>query len=215
MAERDDDLQLGASAPGGAPGASLEAEEKAMKGGKGGMIAGMAVAGIAVVGLFAVVLFTGSDTEAYENFGKQVNGLDRKGFDSFWGCALQMGVDDFKEIRKAEELIEAVQFKSAAGKRWGDYVEQRCMPKLEELESGLGTLIPPDEVAQSFGELKRAARAQRGAWSDYIAYLKGLEEPFDAEAADAQLKALAKPWFDYRGAHGKVNAALREQLGAS
>ena len=209
MSDENEDLSLGGGAPPlGPPGASLADEEKAIKGGKGGMIAGVAIGVLLVVGV-AVFALSGDGTEAYRNFGRSVNGLDQEHFDGFWHCAFQGS----EEVANNTELTSEIHQRAARGsKRYGQYVRSDCLPKLEALEPGIEGLVPPEDLQGDVRDLRAAVGELRGGWSDFIAHLDGLEGPYDESAAGSSVNRIAKGWFDYRTSHSKLNKALTEKL---
>jgi hypothetical protein len=207
MAADDDERRLGAAPP-LVPGPSLEAEEKAMRGGRGGLVAAGVVAVLIVVAA-VVALVMGNDDSAYETLGRNVNGAKGELFDGFWHCTFGRDID----VRSNEDLMRELELRaSRGGKRFGENVRERCLPKLTELEPRLDVLIPPDDMRPALNDLLQATRDLRGAWSDYLAYLDGLEGPYDEEEAHDRVVRIARGWFDFKNAHKALNDALREHL---
>ena len=206
----DDDLRIGDPAPPLVPGPSLEAEERAMRGGRGGLVA--ILGGIVLLiggGLAFFVLQSGDANEAYETLGRNVNGLKARHFDAFWTCAFQ----GEKDLRNNEELAVEIHSRSERGHAaYARMVRERCLDRLEQLEPRLRDLIPPDDMVSGVNELIAATELLRGAWSDYLAYLEGLEGAYDRELASERVAPIARCWYEYRRAHGALNQAIREKL---
>jgi len=190
------------------PGPSLEAEEKAMRGGRGGLVAAGVVAVLIVVAA-VVALVMGDDNSAYETLGRNVNGAKGELFDGFWHCTFQRDVN----ARSNEDLIREIESRATqGGRRFGQYVRDECLPKLTELEPRLDVLIPPDDMRPALNDVLEATRDLRGAWSDYLAYLDGLEGPYDVEEGHERVVRIARGWFDFKRAHKALNDAIREHL---
>lgn len=210
MADPDDQLPLGG---GNAPaGGSLDAEEKAMKSGRGRMMAGMIVAVVLAVGALGLYMGSGGD-EAYASFGKEVNGLDRSRYDAFWSCVMQ-GLD-LDRIRSDRDLRSQLHKRAERGRqRFGSHVRDECFPHLAELEPKLGAIVPPEGLAEPLREMSDAVSRLRGAFSDYVAYLDGLEdeEPYSEEAAAGHVGPIAKAWYDYSVALSGLNKELKRKL---
>lgn len=211
MAHPDDQLPLGGEEPPGGSMGSLEDDERAMKKGKGRMIAGMAIAGLAAVVAIVLYLASGGD-EAYSSFGKKVNGRDQQFYDAFWGCVLQ-GYD-LDRIRSDQDLRNQLNLRARNGRsQFGAMVRDECLPKLSELEPALASINPPEGMADPLRGLTDAVGELRGAWSDYIAYLDGLgDEPYGQDAASEHVGRIAKAWYDYSVALSELNKELKEHL---
>ncbi len=190
---------------------SLEAEERAMKKGKGRMIAAMVAAVLAVVGV-VVFLLLPNDGDAYEKLGRNINRLDAEHFDQFWACALQGA--DVAGFRNDGELRTQLNLRaSRGGKRYGQHLRDSCLPKLADFGPNLQALIPPDDLQAPLRDLVASVDALRGATSDYAGYLDGLEGPYDEDDATPQVTAVARGWYEYRVKYGAVNDAIRAKLG--
>ena len=213
MADPNEDLQLGGGAPPTSPlgGPSLEAEERAMRKGKGRMVAAMVVAGLgAVVGLILYMSSGGDD--AYAVFGRNVNGLDRQHFDRFWNCTLQ-GYDTAL-LKSDQDLREQLHKRAGIGRdRFAALVRDECMPHLADMEPALQSLIPPEDMQPAVRDLVDAVNDLRGGFSDYIAHLDQVES-YDREAAAATgpVGRIAKGWYDYRKTLSELNKTLKEKL---
>lgn len=213
MSDPNENLPLGGQPPlSPLGGPSLEEEEKAMRKGKGRMLAGMILAVVAAVAALGLYLASGDD-ETYSEFGRNVNGLHQARFNKFWDCSFQ-GFPMAK-VKNDQDLREQIHKRASVGKaRFGRLVRDDCLPELAELEPGLTALIPPEEFAEQVRELSDSVGSLRSGWSDFIAHLDGLgDQPYDEGAASEQVGRIAKGWYDYRRTHGALNAKLREKLG--
>ncbi len=187
---------------------ALDHEEQALRGGKGGMIAVMVGAGALAIGAL-VFAMSGDDSEAYEQFGRNVNGLEGAHFEGFWGCVFQ-GAETIKDDQALRAQIHK---RAGRGKdRFGAHVDTRCMPELAELETQLQTLLPPNDLGPLLLEEIQAVRALRSGWSDYTAYLQGLDMPYRPADAKDHVGRIAKAWYNFRKAHSALNRLLRERL---
>ena len=202
-----DDLQLGGAPPLG-PGPSLEDEEKAMKSGKGGLIAILGGIVLLIAGGLAFMM-SGGDAEAYETLGQNVNGAKRELFDGFWGCVFQGNTDPANNTELAAELHLRA---SRGTARFANYVRRSCLPKLTELETRLRALIPPEDMVTQVNELVAATETLKGGWSDYLAWLEALEGDYDEDAAGDKVSTIARGWFDFKSTIGAVNRAVAEKL---
>lgn len=205
-----DDLQLGGGAPPLVPGPSLEDEEKAMRGGKGGLYAILGGIVLLIVGGILAFVLSEKDVEAYETLGRNVNGIKGELFEGFWHCAFQGNEDVGNNTELVREINERA---STGGQRYGAYLQRECMPKVGQLEERLRALIPPDDMVQPTNDLIDAAQAMQGAAADFVGYLGRIEGGYDESDARSQVSALARGWFDYKNAHNAVNAAIAEKIG--
>ena len=73
------------------PGPSLEAEERAMRTGRGSFFLWGGVAVLVLIGALIAVLLPGDDTEIYELFGRNVTSAKGALFDGYWACVLGNG----------------------------------------------------------------------------------------------------------------------------
>lgn len=209
----DDPMPVGGGSPPGDPLGSLDADERAMKKGKGRMLAAMIVAGVAAVAAVALYLASGGQ-DAYATFGKKINGLDERHYDAFWGCAFQ-GYD-LKRIRSDQDLRNQLHMRAEQGRaRYGAHLRDACLPKLAAMEPELKALVPPEGLAPEVRTLTDSVSDLRGGLSDYIAYLDGLDkdEPYDREAASDQVGRIAKAWYDYGVAFSTLQKELKAHLG--
>jgi len=211
MSDSNDNVPVGGGQPPLPPlgGASFEAEEKALKKGRGRMMAAM-IGGV-LAALAALAFFMAPDErETYREFGKKVNGLDEQYFDAFWACAFQNV--DLRNLRTNEDLEAQIQRRSGqATKRYGAYVRDRCLPKLTTMEPKLEALLPPDDFKTQIRELSRSLNTVRSSWSEFIAYLDTVDE-YDQDLARPGVSKISKGWYDYRRAHSALNKSLRERL---
>ncbi|NOY92355.1 MAG: hypothetical protein GXP55_14265 [Deltaproteobacteria bacterium] len=215
MTDPNDDMQLGTGGAGslGGPagGPSFEEEEKAMKSGRGRMMAMMVIGVLLAIGAF-IFAISGGEDETYATFGRNINRSDAQGFKAFWGCAFQGNV----EVSNNQELTQAMEQRASRGRaRYGTLVRETCLPKLSDLEPQLGALIPPEDMREQLTELRGAVTEMRSGFSDWTGYLETLEgdEAYDPATAHDSVQKIAHGWFQYRRIHGALNHALREKLG--
>ena len=195
-------------------GPSLDAEEKAMKSGKGGMIAGSIVVVLLILGAGAWALMSGGDGDRYGDFGRTVNGNHSTYWLQFWSCALQSG-QQYDRIRTNSDLsAELDQRASRGGTRYGAMVRDRCLPKLAEMQDKTASLIPPDDLKDQIRDLGAAVGELRSGWSEYIAYLdQNGSNPYDHDAAEEHVAKIEKGWYDYKRAFKAVNDGVRAKIG--
>jgi hypothetical protein len=213
MANPPDDLPLGGEVPPGGPLGSLELDERAMKKGKGRMVAGMVLAGVGAVVALAFYLAAGGESP-YAGFGRSVNGLHQQHFEAFWGCVMQG--HDMRRVKNDQDLRQQLHERAGRGRaRFAAHVRDDCLPKLADLEPGLAALVPPDDVAQPVRDMLDAVSRLRGGFSDYIAHLDGLdkEQPYVPEDAEDPMGRITRAWYDYKVAFGGLNKHLKEKLG--
>lgn len=191
---------------------SIEAEQKAMKKGRGRMIAAMVAAVVLAVGALGLSMAFGGESP-YAKFGKRINGLDQRYYDGFWACTLQ-GYD-LKRLRSDQDVRNQLHERGERGRaRFGAYVRDQCLPKLAELEPQLQAMIPPEGMAAPVRSLSDAVARLRGGFSDYIAYLDGLQkdEAYDRDQASDQVGRIAKAWYDYGVAFAGLNKQIKQKL---
>lgn len=213
MGDANENLGAGGGQPPMGPlgGPSLDAEEKAMRKGKGRMLAGMITAVVAVIALAVVFLASGGEAEAYRQFGRNINGLEQEHFDQFWGCALR-GVN-LADIRDNEALMAQIDLRGVqGGKRYVAHVRDNCMEHLSELRPKLDALIPPEDMRQDVNQLAEATSQLRSAWSNFIAHVDSADS-YDSEAAREPITQIARGWYDFRRIHGRINSKIREKIG--
>ena len=190
-------------------GPSLEQEEKALRSGRGKMVAGMAVAVLAAVaGL--VWFVSASGPSEYGQLGRQINGMRAEHFDAFWACALPR--EDLRDIRNDQQLRAEIAERAVQPRAYATHVRTQCMVHLDEHLPPLAALILPEDLDPPVQSLRAAIEAQRTAWGAFLEHLDRVEGGFDAEAADAQLGAIARGWYDYKVAHGQVNDVIRAHV---
>lgn len=204
----NDNLGVGGGAPPPSTLASLEAEEKAMRSGKGRMLVTMGAAVVAAVAL--LIWFMSPDaTQQYREFGKKINGLDAAHFTPFMGCMLRG--EDLRNIRGGAELRAELNLRAGrGGKAFGVYLRDQCSPKLADYEPKLEALIPPPDLSEALRALTVAIGALRGATSEYVAFLDE-HETYDVDAAKPAVDKVIKAWFDYKVAHRAVNDGVRSR----
>jgi hypothetical protein len=203
----DDDLRLG-GAPPLVPGPSLEAEERAMRGGRGPLFAAVAALGLLLVGGIAFFILGSDDLEPYRTLGRNVNGIESEYFDSFWGCVFQAE----ERIGSNEDLQREIHERATnGGSRFAAHVRQRCMSRLDQMEPRLRALIPPLDLAPKVDAMVEATASLRSAWSDYVGYLE-TAEVYDEEDAQPRVSRIARGGFEFERAQNEIDAAVRERL---
>jgi hypothetical protein len=216
MSDSNEGVVGGGSPPlGPLLGPSLEAEEKAMKKGRGPMIAVMALIPLLIVGVFIAYIMMTGEGEQYKTLRTNANNFRNEYFDGFWACALDGTA--LTSLGSNEDVIREINRRAGSEARpdWARHVRDDCMPKLEELEPKLESLIPPPEMAERLNAIKQATAEHRTTFSGYLAYLDGLpnDAAYDSDAASQHTLAISRAWFDYRKAQIELNEAIREKLG--
>jgi hypothetical protein len=188
-----------------------DVDAAALHKGRGRMLAAMIVAGlVALVGL--AVYMSSGDEEKYSTFGKNINRIDDRYFDGFWGCALRG--KKLADLKSDQDLRNELHRRAEnGGQRYGAHLREECMGALGELESRLNALIPPDDLQPEVRDLVDAVERLRSAMSDYIGYLDRLEGAYDRDAATQLMTPIARAWYDYRKTHSAINTKLGEKLG--
>ncbi len=174
------------------------------------MMATMIGAVVAALALFFWYIAP-SDKEAYGEFGRKVNALDRDHFKQFWTCALQGGAV-MANVRNNEDLEAAINQRAQRGvKRFGALVRDRCMTKLNEYEPKLETLFPPEGFAEQVTGLRAAVHDLQGGWSELIGHLDTLET-YDIENPHGSVRKISKGWYDYQRNRVALNKMLKQRL---
>ena len=197
---------------GAGPGPSLEEEERAMRSGRGRMIAFALVVVIALVGGGGWFLMN-SGPNPYSAVGRQVNGMRSENFDSFWHCALPR--TDPGDIRNNEQLQAEVHERATfSASQYAQLVRTTCMAHLNDHVQPLDSLLPTDDLRAPVDALRAALRALIDAWNAYLGHLQALTAAYDAESEDARrlVAAIARAWFDYKVAHGQINDIVRSHV---
>jgi hypothetical protein len=211
----NDNLGVGDGTPPLNPlgGASFEAEEQAMRSGKGRMLAAMIGFGVLAVAGIVAMLALGGEDEEYSKFGRNINGLRQEHFDVFWGCSLR-GVN-LADVRTNQDLMAQINRRATNGKaRYGRQVRDNCLPQLTELEPKLRALITPEDMQEQVNELASSTEQLRASWSGFIAHLETLQDqPYDEDVAAEHVTNITKGWFDYRTTHNDLNKAVKAKLG--
>jgi hypothetical protein len=194
-------------------GPSLDAEEKAMKSGKGGMIAGSIIVVLLLVAAGAWAMMSGGDADQYGNFGRTVNGNHSTYWLQFWACSLQ-NATAYDGVRTNDDLAAVLDQRAARGtNRYGGMVRDRCLPKLAEMQDKTRSLLPPEDLREQIRGLGDAISEVRSGWSEYIAYLDANATTYDREAALEHVVKIEKGWYDYKRAFKAVNDGVRTKLG--
>jgi hypothetical protein len=191
-------------------GPTLEEEEKAMRSGRGRMIAAMALAVIAAIA--GLVFFVSSQQPSeYGQLGRQLNGMRTDHFDAFWACALPRV--DLRDLRNDQQLRDEIADRAATPRPYAQHVRTECMVRLDEHLPPLAALIVPADLEAGATQLRTAIETLRTAWARFLDHLDHIEA-FDRDDAEtsALLTAIARGWFDYRVAHNALNDTIRSHL---
>lgn len=194
-------------APSGGP--SLEQEERALRSGRGRMIAAMVAAVLAAAAGLAWFVSTSGPSE-YGQLGRQINGMRAGHFDAFWACALPR--EDLRDLRNDQRLRAEIAERAAQPRAYASHVRSQCMVLLDEHLAPLDELILPEDLEAPVRSLRASVEAQRSAWLAFLAHLDRVEGGFVAEDADEQLGAIARGWYDYKVAHGQINDVIRAHV---
>lgn len=193
-------------------GPSLEDEERAMKSGRGGMIAAGVFAVIALLGGLGWFVATSGPNE-YGQVGQQVNGMRSQYFDAFWSCALPR--EDVRDLNSPDELKGMIaRFTASNTSGYARIVRTDCMHFLDEHRAPLDALIAAPGLGEPVGHLSAALTAQHAAWDAYLAHLDtpGLEFDAESETVDGLITAIVQAWIDYRAAIREINDIVREHV---
>ncbi|MBX7191323.1 MAG: hypothetical protein K1X94_04670 [Sandaracinaceae bacterium] len=201
-----------APTPPSGPGPSLEEEERAMRSGRGRMIAfGGAILLALIVGGGYFLMNSGPNP--YSAIGRQVNGMRSQNFDSFWACALPR--TDPSDIHNNEQLQGEIHERATfSAAQYAQLVRTTCLANLNDHVQPLDSLLPTDDLRPSVEALRAALRALIDGWNAYLTYLQGLTAAYDRESEDATrlVQAIARAWFDYKLAFGQINDIVREHV---
>jgi hypothetical protein len=199
---------------GGGPlgGSSYEDDEKAMRSGKGRMMAAMIFAVLASIGGVTWYVLQGDTVNTYSEYGRSVNGIHRDQWQKFWACALQ-SPQAYDRIANNTELKAALDLRAGrGGPRFGRLVRETCMPRLAEMHEKYATLLPPPDLAEKTRAVATAADALRNGWSEYIAFLDASGATYDPETSGPPIMKIARAWFDYKNAFNALNSELRKKI---
>jgi hypothetical protein len=191
-------------------GGSIASAERAMRRGRGRMIAAMVVAAAAAIGALAFAM-RDDDHESYRAFGRYANGLEAAHFDGFVGCAL----DGEARFRDDEALRSAFHRRASdGGAGYGTHLRTACLAELTALAEGLAELIPPAALEGELDRERDSVRELASGTSDYAARLEASDPPgaYDEAAAEVALDRMVRAWFSFRSAHAAINAFLRDAL---
>ena len=202
MAERDDSPLLTSA---------LSDDEAAMRKGRAGSLVAMIALGVAAVGGLLFLMGSGDEARVYGEIGRKVNGLERAHFEQFWGCALQG--ENLADVRSNSDVATKVGGRGMErGRKYGLHVRETCLPKLNDINPQLDTLIVPADLKANVAALKKATSDMRSAWSQYIAYLDNPELEYSEDEARPHVSAIARGWYDFKKAHAAINKAIKGKL---
>ena len=203
------------NAPLGSPlgaGPSLEDEEKAMRSGKGRMLAMMIFAVVASGAALTWYVFQGDAANSYREFGKTVNGIHNEQWLKFWECSLQSGAA-YGRLRSNADLKTALdQRATRGGLRFARLVRETCMPKLGVMHDKFAALLPPDDLKEEVAAVATAADGLRNGFSEYIAFLDAAGTAYDVETSGPPINKIAQAWFDYKTAFNVLNRKIRTRI---
>jgi hypothetical protein len=190
---------------------SLNDEEAAMRKGRAGSLAILVGLGVAAAVGLGFLMSGDDEARVYGEIGRKVNGLERAHFGQFWGCALQG--ENLADLRSNSDLTTHVNGRGLErGRSYGVHVREKCMPKLQDINPELATLIVPAELQAEVEALKKATGELRSAWSGFIAYLDNPELEYSEDEARPHIAQIARSWYDFKKAHGAINRKIKAKL---
>lgn len=190
---------------------TLSDARSAMHKGRAGSLVTVIALGVAALAGLAFLVSGDDQARVYGEIGKKVNGLERAHFSQFWGCALPG--ENVAELRSNVVLVTQLEGRaSERGRRYGVYVREKCLPKLQDIGPALDTLIVPDDLLPDMASMKEANAQLRSAFSTFIAYLDDPELDYDPEKAEPQLKQIARAFYEFKKAHAALNAKIKGKL---
>jgi hypothetical protein len=210
MTDPNLNLGIGGGPPPLGPSPSLEDDEKAMKKGRGAVLAVGIILGILMVAGIVVLLMNVGQPDPYGTIGRQVNGMKRDHFDRFWRCALPEQPLD--RLRNDRELREAINVRAARGPAaYANHIRTRCWSDLSGHEDP-AALLPPEDLQAQVTALGTALDDLKRGWEEFLAAIERAET-YDPETFAEQLNKVARAWYDYRTAHAALNATIIEHQG--
>lgn len=190
---------------------SLGDDEAAMRKGRAGSLAILIGFGLAAAVGLAFLMSGNDEARVYGEIGRKVNGLERAHFAQFWGCALQG--ENLADLRSNSDLTTHVNGRGIErGRSYGVHVRETCLPKLQEINPQLATLIVPAELQSDVEALKKATGDLRSAWSGLIAYLDNPELEYAEDEARPHIAQIARGWYDFKKAHAAINQKIKAKL---
>jgi hypothetical protein len=211
MAGNGDNLDLDKDLANLRQGPTLSEQEAEMRKGRLPMLAGMvSIVVIIVIGSF-ILLREDDEKLAYSEIGKTVNGIKQEYFDGFWGCALK-GVN-LRDIKSNDALVAQINRRGAqAASVYARLLRQNCKDKLEEMQTKLEVLIPPEGVTKEVKAMAEANSKLRGAWSAFISYMDDPKTDYDEATARPKIIEIARAWYEYKKAHTAFNKAVKAKI---
>jgi 4-amino-4-deoxy-L-arabinose transferase-like glycosyltransferase len=190
---------------------TLADDEAAMRKGRVGSLAILIGLGVAAAAGLAFLMSGDDEARVYGEIGKKVNGLERANFAQFWGCVLQG--ENLADLRSNSDLTTHVNVRGLErGRSYGLHARDTCLPKLQEINPQLATLIVPTDLQSDVEALKRATSELRGAWSDFVVYLDDPELEYSEDKARPLIAQIARGWYDFKKAHGAINQKIKAKL---
>ncbi len=211
MEEKKDEMRPDSLAPVTIPEASVDEEAAAMNKGKSRtIIAAVVVAAICFIGA-GVFLQNADEKSAFREAGQTLNGIKKRQFNRFWGCALE-GVN-LSDVRSNADLVAKIEIRSSAGRtRYGRMVRNRCVDILGEIASALDVLQVPSELKPQVEGMKKATTQLRDGWREYLTYITDPELNYDETRARRYLDKIALGWYGFSKDHAKLNKELKSHL---
>jgi len=211
MEEKKNDMRPDSLAPVAVPEASVDEEAAAMNKGKGRTIISLVVVvTISIVGA-GMFLQSADKKSAFREAGQTINGLKKRQFNRFWGCALE-GVN-LSDIRSNADLVAKIEIRSTADRtRYGRLIRNRCIDILDGVTAELNGLHVPDELKPRIEGLKKATSQLRDGWREYVTYITDPDLSYDETKARRYLNKIALGWYGFSKDHAKLNKTLQTRL---
>ncbi|MBN1652784.1 MAG: hypothetical protein JXA30_03325 [Deltaproteobacteria bacterium] len=190
---------------------SIDEEAAALSKGKGWtIVSAVVVLAVCFVGA-GMFLKSADEKSAYREAGQTLNGLKKRQFDRFWGCALESV--DLRDIKSNADLMAQIENRSRAGaSRYGRAVRERCVEILEEIESSLDVIQVPGELKPQVDTMKKSTSQLRDGWREYIAYISDPDVIYDETKARSYLEKIALGWYGFSKEHAVLNKILQKRL---
>lgn len=183
-----------------------------MRKGRTGTLVGLVLAACAVVGGLLVVMGGDDDRRVHRELGRKINGVKLDGFDRFWTCAL-VGADYHRVKSNADLTLELARRVDGAGAEYAVHLRDNCHASLETVAPELDALIVHnDDLKTEVVAMSVAATELDAAFRALSNVMLKAAEPGVTPASEAQLKKIARAWYDFRRAYGSANQLLKERL---
>ncbi len=187
----------------------LEQQGKAFRSGRGSFWALLVGVVLVAAGVIVAVVVSGGDKGPYEQLGRNITGPKRELFDGFFTCTFGRRV----RFQNNDEFMSAWHTRAAiGGRRFPPRLREQCAPRLSQLEARFEALIVPDEMGAGVRQLALTVRDLRGAVEAFATRVDALQGPYDAEATNDEVRAIARAWYEFRVQYGELNTRIREIL---